>query len=140
MVWHPLAALAKVPGLIEILIIGFYEDSVMTGFIKDARREFPNIGIRWVGDATELKTATCGSSDLLVPPEAFTTVSPGIVKLPLTIVRDSILRPPVPQNIFICNIDICSSWPLAEMMELHSKHRGVGTILGVNVSIPKLRG
>lgn len=40
----------------------------------------------------------------------------------------------MPQNIFICNIDICSSWPLIEMMELHGKHRGVGTILGVNVS------
>jgi NDP-sugar pyrophosphorylase family protein len=51
-----------------------------------------------------------------------------------SLVRDSILRPPVPQNIFICNIDICSSWPLTEMMELHGKHRGVGTILGVNVS------
>jgi mannose-1-phosphate guanylyltransferase len=40
----------------------------------------------------------------------------------------------VPQHIFICNIDICSSFPLAQMLELHSKHRGVGTILGVQVS------
>ena len=48
-------------------------------------------------------------------------------------VRDTILRTPAPSNIFICNIDICSSWPLTEMMALHRKHRGVGTILGVNV-------
>lgn len=46
MVWHPLAALAKVPALTEVLIIGFYEDAVMAGFIKDAKREFPNISIR----------------------------------------------------------------------------------------------
>jgi len=51
-----------------------------------------------------------------------------------TSVRDSILRPPTPQHIFICNIDVCCSFPLTEMMELHSKHRGVATILGVNVS------
>jgi mannose-1-phosphate guanylyltransferase len=48
MIWHPLAALARVPGLSEVLIIGFYEDSVMSGFIRDAKREFPNLGIRWV--------------------------------------------------------------------------------------------
>ena len=53
--------------------------------------------------------------------------------------RDSILRPPVPQNIFICNIDVCCSFPLAEMMELHSKHRGAGTILGVNVGKNEVR-
>ena len=50
-------------------------------------------------------------------------------------VRDSILRPPVPQSIFICNIDICSTFPFAEMLDLHGKHRGTGTILGVNVSL-----
>ena len=54
MIWHPLAALAKMPGLSEILIIGFYEDSVMNGFIKDAKREFPNIGIRFVSPGTSL--------------------------------------------------------------------------------------
>jgi NDP-sugar pyrophosphorylase family protein len=52
----------------------------------------------------------------------------------LITVRDSILRPPAPQHIFICNIDVCCSFPFGEMLELHSKHRGVGTILGVNVS------
>lgn len=48
MAWHPLAALAKVPGLSEVIIIGFYEDSVLSGFIRDARREFPNITITCV--------------------------------------------------------------------------------------------
>jgi hypothetical protein len=57
MVWHPLAALAKVPGLTEILIIGFYEDSVMSGFIKDAKREFPNIGISYLREYKPLGTA-----------------------------------------------------------------------------------
>lgn len=46
MVWHPLAALAKVPGLSEIILIGFYEDNVMAPFVKESQREFPNIRIR----------------------------------------------------------------------------------------------
>lgn len=48
MIWHQLSALAGVPGLTEIIIIGFYEDSVMSGFVKDSKREFPNVAIRWV--------------------------------------------------------------------------------------------
>lgn len=47
--------------------------------------------------------------------------------------RDSILRAPVPQHIFICNIDIATSFPFAELLEVHNKHRGVGTIMGVPV-------
>jgi mannose-1-phosphate guanylyltransferase len=34
----------------------------------------------------------------------------------------------------VINADICSSFPLSELSDLHSKHRGVGTILGVNVA------
>ncbi|RXK41105.1 mannose-1-phosphate guanylyltransferase [Tremella mesenterica] len=110
MIWHPLSALAKVPGLTEVIIIGFYEDSVLSGFIKDAKREFPNIAISYLREYRPLGTAG------------------GLYHF-----RDSILRPPVPQNIFICNIDICCSFPFTEMLEFHSKHRGVGTILTVKV-------
>ncbi|ORX38427.1 nucleotide-diphospho-sugar transferase [Kockovaella imperatae] len=110
MVWHPLSALAKVPELTEVIIIGFYEDAVMSGFIKDAKREYPNLAISYLREYRPLGTAG------------------GLYHF-----RDSILRAPVPQNIFICNIDVCCSFPLAEMMDVHSKHRGVGTILGVNV-------
>jgi mannose-1-phosphate guanylyltransferase len=46
MVWHPLAALAQVPGLTDIIMVGFYEDSVMAPFVKESQREFPNIRIR----------------------------------------------------------------------------------------------
>lgn len=45
MVWHPLAALAQVPGLTDVFLIGFYEDSVMAPFVKEAQREFPKIKI-----------------------------------------------------------------------------------------------
>jgi mannose-1-phosphate guanylyltransferase len=57
MVWHPLAALAAVPGLTQVVIIGFYEDAVMNPFIKEAKREFPNIGISYLREYKPLGTA-----------------------------------------------------------------------------------
>lgn len=36
------------PGLNEIILIGVYEDAVFAGFLKDCRREFPNVSIRCV--------------------------------------------------------------------------------------------
>ena len=57
MVWHPLAALTKVPGLTEVVLIGFYEDSVMAGFIKDSKREFPDITISYLREYRPLGTA-----------------------------------------------------------------------------------
>jgi mannose-1-phosphate guanylyltransferase len=57
MVWHPLTALTKVPGLTEVVLIGFYEDSVMAGFIKDSKREFPNITISYLREYRPLGTA-----------------------------------------------------------------------------------
>jgi mannose-1-phosphate guanylyltransferase len=129
MVWHPLTALAKVPGLTEVVLIGFYEDSVMAGFIKDSKREFPNITISYLREYRPLGTAGGLYHCELMVPQSFE-----YNEQLMRVVRDSILRPPAPQHIFICNIDVCCSFPLTEMMELHSKHRGAGTILGVNVS------
>lgn len=46
-------------------------------------------------------------------------------------VRDAIL--PNLKEFFVINADICSSFPLEQLTDLHSKHRGVGTIMGVKV-------
>ncbi|OWZ37787.1 mannose-1-phosphate guanylyltransferase [Cryptococcus neoformans c45] len=110
MIWHPLQALSKVPGLTEVIIVGFYDDAHMAGFVKEAKREFPNIAISYLREYKALGTAG------------------GLYHF-----RDSVLRPPVPQHIFICNIDICCSFPFAEMLDLHTAHGGTGTIMGVNV-------
>jgi len=52
-------------------------------------------------------------------------------------VRDAIL--PNLKEFFVINADICSSFPLDQLIDLHSKHRGVGTIMGVNVRSPCFR-
>lgn len=43
---HHVAALSKVKGLQEILIIGFFENSVFSRFIEDASNEYPHIHIK----------------------------------------------------------------------------------------------
>ncbi len=47
MIWHPIAALSRVPALKEIIIIGFYEDALMQDFLRAARREFGGLTIKW---------------------------------------------------------------------------------------------
>jgi mannose-1-phosphate guanylyltransferase len=41
-----LDALSKIKGLQEVLIIGFFEDSVFSRYIEQASIEFPNINIK----------------------------------------------------------------------------------------------
>jgi mannose-1-phosphate guanylyltransferase len=48
MVYHQVSALAKLPDLKEILLIGFYEPNLFQQFIDDASAEFPGISIRFV--------------------------------------------------------------------------------------------
>lgn len=45
MIYHPLLALSKVKNLTEVFIIGFYEDSLFADFIKQAKRDFPNLTV-----------------------------------------------------------------------------------------------
>lgn len=108
MVYHPLLALSKVQGLSEIFLVGSYEDNLMADFIKSTKREFPNLKITYLREYRALGTAG------------------GLYHF-----RDTIL--PNLDKFFVINADVCSSFPLEEMLDLHSKHRGVGTIMGVTV-------
>lgn len=47
MIWHHLVALSKVEAVYEVLLIGFYEESVFSGFIKDAEEVFLNFSIKY---------------------------------------------------------------------------------------------
>lgn len=109
MIWHHIQALSKVEGLSEVLLIGFYDDAVMAPFVKDASRDFPNLVIRYMREYTSLGTAG------------------GLYHF-----RDAILKGS-PSQIFVIHADICFSYPLGEMMAFHENHRGVGTIMGVEV-------
>lgn len=47
-IWHGIQALSRLEGLKEVILIGFYEDSVLAPFVKDASRDFPSLHIRSV--------------------------------------------------------------------------------------------
>lgn len=46
LVSHHLAALAKVEGLQEVLIVGFFENSVFSSYIETAASQFPHLNIK----------------------------------------------------------------------------------------------
>jgi mannose-1-phosphate guanylyltransferase len=46
-IYHHVQALTKVPGLTEILLIGFYEQGVFDRFLLEVQIEFPLISIRY---------------------------------------------------------------------------------------------
>ncbi|CAG8437104.1 2274_t:CDS:2 [Funneliformis mosseae] len=109
-IWHHLEALSKIEGLKEVLLIGFFEDSIFHRFIDDAAREFPKINIRYLREYQSLGTAG------------------GLYHF-----RDEIQRGD-PQQIFVLNADVACSFPLKEMMKFHNTHRGLCTILGTKVA------
>jgi mannose-1-phosphate guanylyltransferase len=45
-IYHPLSSLAKIPGMKEILLIGFYDQAVFDRFLTESQIEFPYIQIR----------------------------------------------------------------------------------------------
>lgn len=151
MIWHHIQALSKVEGLGEVLLIGFYEDAVMAPFIKDVSRDFPNLAIRYV----TLRWSTyCGpfrgfhtdGIDCVLDRQLTTKTDESLTYRYLREYtslgtagglyhfRDAILKGS-PSQIFVIHADICFSYPLSEMTAFHNNHRGVGTILGVKVSL-----
>ncbi|CAO3626907.1 unnamed protein product [Cunninghamella blakesleeana] len=106
---HHLAALSKVEGLKEVLIIGFFENQVFSRFIDNAATEFPHLNIRYLREYQSLGTAG------------------GIYHF-----RDEILRGN-PQQFFVMHVDIACAFELNDMMNAHMGHRGLCTMLGTKV-------
>ncbi|KND00908.1 uncharacterized protein SPPG_04008 [Spizellomyces punctatus DAOM BR117] len=109
MIFHHVAALAKLPGMKEILIVGFFENSIFDRFLTEIQMEFPNVPIRYLREYQALGTGG------------------GLFHF-----RDQISRGD-PDQIFVLNADIASSFPLQAMLDFHLKHQGVSTILGIRV-------
>ncbi|KAF9386798.1 Proteasome subunit alpha type-2 [Podila verticillata] len=106
---HHIAALSKVEGLKEILLIGFFEDNVFSSFLQDAAREYPNLHIRYLREYQSLGTAG------------------GLYHF-----RDEILRGN-PDQVFVLHADVACTFPLNAMKKAHEGHRGLCTILGTKV-------
>ncbi|KAL1986007.1 hypothetical protein VTN96DRAFT_7142 [Rasamsonia emersonii] len=109
-IWHALKALAKVPGLREVYLVGYYDEIVFRDFIKDSHKEFPHLRIQYLREYQALGTAG------------------GLYHF-----RDAILKGK-PERFFVLNADVCCSFPLLEMLKLFEEKDAEAVILGTRVS------
>ncbi|EDV55881.1 mannose-1-phosphate guanyltransferase alpha [Drosophila erecta] len=96
---HHIEACAQLPDLREILIIGYYPQTQMEGFVGDMQALYSssNINIRYLQEFTALGTAG------------------GMYHF-----RDQI-RAGNPRAFFVLNGDVCADFPLQELCDFHEK-------------------
>ena len=109
-IWHCLRAVTKVPGIREVILVGYYDEGVFRDFIRDSAKEFPQIRIQYLREYQALGTAG------------------GLYHF-----RDAILKGR-PDRFFVLNADVCCSFPLGEMMKLFEEKDAEAVILGTRVS------
>ncbi|KAG9243534.1 GDP-mannose pyrophosphorylase [Calycina marina] len=109
-VWHCLTAIAKVPHIQEVCMIGYYDETVFRDFIKDSSKEFPQIKIVYLREYQALGTAG------------------GLYHF-----RDAILKGR-PERFFVLNADVCCSFPLNDMLKQFEQKDAEAVILGTRVS------
>lgn len=109
-IWHCLRAVAKAPGIREVILVGYYDESVFRDFIRDSAKEFPQIRIQYLREYQALGTAG------------------GLYHF-----RDAILKGK-PDRFFVLNADVCCSFPLGEMLKLFEEKDAEAVILGTRVS------
>ncbi|KAJ3020381.1 UNVERIFIED_CONTAM: hypothetical protein HDU68_010217, partial [Siphonaria sp. JEL0065] len=109
MIYHHVNALAKLPGMKEILLVGFFEKEVFDRFLADVQLEFNNVSIRYLREYQSLGTGG------------------GLYHF-----RDEILRGN-PDKFFVLNADIACSFPLDSMLAFDSQKKATATIMGFKV-------
>ena len=102
--------MSKVPDIKEVILIGYYDESIFRDFIKDSSRDFPQIKIQYLREYQALGTAG------------------GLYHF-----RDAILKGK-PDRFFVLNSDVCCSFPLEAMLKLFEEKDAEAVILGTRVS------
>ncbi|KAK3082846.1 hypothetical protein FSP39_006934 [Pinctada imbricata] len=111
-IYHHIEACSKVPGMREVILIGFYQpNDALTKFINSVQNEF-KIQVRYLQEYTALGTAG------------------GIYHF-----RDQILAGN-PDVFFVMNSDVCGDFPLKEMLSFHVQKGGGShcTVLGTEAT------
>jgi mannose-1-phosphate guanylyltransferase len=98
-----------VPGIKEVVLVGYYDESVFRDFIKESAKEFPQLKIQYLREYQALGTAG------------------GLYHF-----RDAILKGK-PDRFFVLNADVCSSFPLEAMLKLFEEKDAEAVILGTRV-------
>ncbi|GMM53282.1 hypothetical protein DASB73_042450 [Starmerella bacillaris] len=93
----------------EILLVGYYENSVFDQFIAEVNRDYPDVPIRYLREYKAMGTAG------------------GLYHF-----RDQILRGS-PERFFLIHADVCCAYPLAELLKLQRSKNAEAVILGTRV-------
>ena len=98
------------PGIKEVILVGYYDETVFRDFIKDSAKEYPQLKIQYLREYQALGTAG------------------GLYHF-----RDAILKGR-PDRFFVLNADVCCSFPLQAMLKLFEDTDAEAVILGTRVS------
>lgn len=109
MVHHPISACKRIPNLVQIYLIGFYEERELALYVSSISNEL-KVPIRYLKEDKPHGSAG------------------GLYNFRDLIMEDN------PSHIFLLNFDVCCSFPLPEMLEAHRRYGGMGTILVIKVS------
>ncbi|XP_029789588.1 mannose-1-phosphate guanyltransferase alpha isoform X1 [Suricata suricatta] len=110
MIQHHIEACAQVPGMQEILLIGFYQpDEPLTRFLEAAQQEF-NLPVRYLQEFAPLGTGG------------------GLYHF-----RDQILAGG-PEAFFVLNADVCSDFPLSAMLDAYRRQPHPFLLLGTTAN------
>ncbi|XP_046500644.1 mannose-1-phosphate guanylyltransferase regulatory subunit alpha isoform X1 [Equus asinus] len=110
MIQHHIEACAQVPGMQEILLIGFYQpDEALTRFLEAAQQEF-HLPVRYLQEFAPLGTGG------------------GLYHF-----RDQILAGG-PEAFFVLNADVCSDFPLSAMLDAHRHQPHPFLLLGTTAN------
>ena len=107
--WHCLRAVSKVPAIKDVILVGYYDETVFRDFIKDSAKELPQIRIQYLREYQPLGTAG------------------GLYHF-----RDAILKGGL-ERFFVLNADVCCSFPLNEMLRLFEEKDAEAIIMGTRV-------
>ena len=105
-----MTAISKVPSIREVVLVGYYDESVFRDFIRDSQHDFPQLRIQYLREYQSLGTAG------------------GLYHF-----RDAILKGK-PDRFFVLNADVCCSFPLGEMLKLFEEKDAEAIILGTRVT------
>ncbi|XP_057482587.1 uncharacterized protein LOC130769313 [Actinidia eriantha] len=109
MVHHPISACKRIPNLVQVFLIGFYEEREFALYVSSI------------------------SNELRVPVRYLKEDKPHGSAGALYYFRDLIMED-APSHIFLLNCDVCCSFPLPDMLSAHRRYGGMGTLLVIKVS------
>lgn len=109
MIHHPISACKRIPNLVQIFLIGFYEEREFALYVSSISNEL-KVPVRYLKE--DRPHGSAGS---------------------LYYFKDMIMEDE-PSHIFLLNCDVCCSFPLSEMLDAHKRYGGMGTMLVIKVS------